>query len=351
MTLDQVQEILKKISKVRVAVYGDFCLDAYWILNPRGGEISVETGLRTEVAENQYYTLGGASNVVANLAALQPERIRAIGATGDDMFGRELRRQLDALRVDTSGLIMQKENFDTFVFVKKVLNGVEGPRVDLGYFNQRTTQTDEAILQQLQNALENNDAVIFNQQVEKSIQNEPFFTEVNRLFEKYCDRTVLLDSRHFGHRIKNVIRKLNGVEAARLCGVNTVWNGPVPLEDVKTYAKVLYHESGKPVFVTRSEQGIVVADNDGLHEIRGIQFEKPLDPVGAGDTALSALALCLGAGASAVPAAEFANLAAAVTVQKLFQTGTASGEEISELCRTWICLKLRRTTAFPAPLY
>jgi phosphoglycolate phosphatase-like HAD superfamily hydrolase len=45
----------------------------------------------------------------------------------------------------------------------------------------------------------------------------------------------------------------------------------------------------------------------------------------------SALALCLGAGVCPAEAAEFANFAAAVTVQKLFQTGTASGSEILEI--------------------
>ena len=65
-----------------------------------------------------------------------------------------------------------------------------------------------------------------------------------------------------------------------------------------------------------------------MHEIPGIQLLKKLDPVGAGDTVTSALALCLGAGVPPAEAAEFANFAAAVTVQKLFQTGTANGEEI-----------------------
>jgi phosphoglycolate phosphatase-like HAD superfamily hydrolase len=62
--------------------------------------------------------------------------------------------------------------------------------------------------------------------------------------------------------------------------------------------------------------------------VPGIQLLKKLDTVGAGDTVTSALALCLGAGVRPVEAAEFANFAAAVTVQKLFQTGTASGPEI-----------------------
>jgi len=45
------------------------------------------------------------------------------------------------------------------------------------------------------------------------------------------------------------------------------------------------------------------------------------------------LALCLGAGIEAAEASELANFAAAVTVQKLFQTGTASGPEIFEVGR------------------
>ena len=56
--------------------------------------------------------------------------------------------------------------------------------------------------------------------------------------------------------------------------------------------------------------------------------------MGAGDTIISAAALCMGAGLGVYEAAQFANLAAAVTVQKRFQTGTASGNEILELCRT-----------------
>ena len=54
----------------------------------------------------------------------------------------------------------------------------------------------------------------------------------------------------------------------------------------------------------------------------------PVDIVGAGDSFLSACALALGAGAALGEAAALGNLASAVTIQKLGQTGTASAEEI-----------------------
>ena len=104
MNISQLKQILKKIKQVKVAVYGDFCLDAYWFLDPRGGEISAETGLHSQAVKKHYYTLGGASNVVANLAALEPAEIKVIGAIGNDIFGRELIRQFKGLGVDHESL-------------------------------------------------------------------------------------------------------------------------------------------------------------------------------------------------------------------------------------------------------
>jgi phosphoglycolate phosphatase-like HAD superfamily hydrolase len=101
--------------------------------------------------------------------------------------------------------------------------------------------------------------------------------------------------------------------------------------DARKYAEKLYQQFSKPVFLTRGSRGIITIDSEGYHEAPGIQLLKKLDIVGAGDTVTSALALCLGAGVSPAEAAEFANIAAAVTVQKLFQTGTASGPEILEI--------------------
>jgi sugar/nucleoside kinase (ribokinase family) len=114
-----VQDVLGKIGRVSVAVCGDFCLDAYWMLHPRGGEMSAETGLRAQAVGRQHYSPGGAANVVANMAALRPASIRALGVVGDDVFGRELLRQLHGLGVDTTGMIVQHGRFDTVTYGKR----------------------------------------------------------------------------------------------------------------------------------------------------------------------------------------------------------------------------------------
>ena len=48
MQSNRINEILEKIKSVKIAVYGDFCLDAYWLMDPDGSEVSVETGLKAE---------------------------------------------------------------------------------------------------------------------------------------------------------------------------------------------------------------------------------------------------------------------------------------------------------------
>lgn len=326
-----VQDLLDRIGGVKVAVYGDFALDAYWLLDPRGSEVSVETGLPAQAVREHYYTPGGASNVVANMMAVEPESVLAIGTVGDDIFGRELRRQLEGLRVDTSGLIVQGKDFDTITFAKRYLEGEEQPRIDFGYYNERSNDTEERLLRRLEEALDRYDALVFNQQVPGSLDNERFIRGAKDLFEKYDDRIVLLDSRHYGDRFDEVYRKTNAVEAARLNGAEAREEDVIDLEGVRGYGRNLHARSGQPVFITRGRRGMVVFDAAGIHEIPGIQLGGRLDPVGAGDTCTGALALSLAAGAEPRAAGEFANYAATVTVQKLFRTGTASGKEIREM--------------------
>jgi len=333
MKEQRISEILDRIRNVKVAVYGDFCIDAYWLLDPRGSEVSLETGLQAQAVGRHYYSLGGASNIVANLAALEPASIQVIGAVGDDIFGRELTRQLKELGADTSYLVVQKDNFDTVAFGKPYLESNELPRMDFGFFNKRTEQTDQALLKGIKNALKAADALIFNQQVPGSITNESFIDSANELFEKFSDKIVLLDSRHYGHKFIDIYRKTNDLEAAQLNNIDVKLDDVLTLTDVKKYAENLYRQFNKPVFLTRGSRGIITIDSDGYHEVSGIQLLKKLDIVGAGDTVTSALALCLGGGICPSEAAEFANIAAAVTVQKLFQTGTASGPEILEVAK------------------
>ncbi|KAA0991015.1 PfkB family carbohydrate kinase [Dyadobacter aurulentus] len=333
MDENSISIILKKISTVKIAVYGDFCLDAYWVMDERGSEVSIETGLWTEAVSTHYYTPGGAGNVVANLAALNPAGIRVIGTVGNDMQGRELSAQLTQLGADTAGLFVQEKDFTTYCYLKRIIDGKEQPRIDFGVFNKRSGETDELLLGALENALEECDALIFNQQVTGSINNESFIAAANRLFAKYSHKIVMLDSRHFNDRFENTFLKANDREIASLAGMHVTPDESITIKDVIKYGNQVFSKSRKPVFVTCGERGIIAFDKNRYSEVPGLQLKNKLDTVGAGDTAISAITLCVAAGVPPAQAAEFANFAAGVTVQKLFTTGTASPAEILEISK------------------
>ncbi len=85
-----LHEVVDRIKNVKIAIIGDFCLDAYWFVDESGSEISIETGKRTQPVRQQKYSLGGAGNVAANLAAMKVKEIRAFGVIGNDPFGAEM---------------------------------------------------------------------------------------------------------------------------------------------------------------------------------------------------------------------------------------------------------------------
>jgi rfaE bifunctional protein kinase chain/domain len=333
MKEDQIIDILKKINEVKIAVYGDFCLDAYWLMDPDGSEVSVETGLKAEAVLKHSYSPGGAGNIVSNLAALKPASMKVVGVIGNDIHGREMITQFRELGVDTDSLTIQKENFDTYTYTKKYYGEREDPRIDFGLKNKRSQETDAEILKNIKDVLENYDALIFNQQVPGSITNQSFIDEANKLFEEYDDKIVMLDSRHFNSLFRNVYRKANEIETAVLNNLDVKPGDFISLTDARKFGQNVFNQYKKPIFVTCGSRGIITVDSDGISEVPGIQLLKRLDTVGAGDTTISALTSCLAAGVPAKDAAAFANYAAAVTVQKLFTTGTATGEEIIALAK------------------
>lgn len=333
MNEKRILEILEKINSARIAVYGDFCLDAYWLMDPDGSEVSVETGLQAEAVARHSYSPGGAGNIVANLAALKPAEIKVVGVLGNDIHGRELNSQMQEMGVDTSLLTIQKDRFDTYTYTKKYYGEKEDPRIDFGLKNERSKETDTEILNNLRFVLENFDALIFNQQVPGSITNESFIEEANKLFEEFNNKIVVLDSRHFNAQFRNVYRKANEIETAVLNKLDKEPGDFISMADAKKYGTNVFNQYQKPIFVTCGSRGIITLDSTGINETPGVQLLKRLDTVGAGDTTISALTLCLAAGIQPSEAAKFANFAAAVTVQKLYTTGTASGEEIVALSK------------------
>lgn len=322
-----LQPMLARLDGVRIGVIGDYCLDAYWTLDRGAAEISVETGLPTRAVRRQRYGLGGAANVVSNLAALEPAAIRAVTVIGDDVFGHEMLRLLEALGVETCGVIVAERGWDTPVYAKSFLEGEEQERIDFGRFKTMTAELEQGLIEQLHAAAAQVDLLIVNQQLSHDFYTPGLIAAVNGLADRM---PVVFDTRDRLADFRGGTLKCNARELAAACGAKTGLEVELPIDEVREHARTFHARDPRTLLITRGAWGMYVYDGREDHAVPGIQHLAAIDPVGAGDAATAAFAACLAAGCSAWEAMNVANVAAAVTVRKVGETGTASRAEIAD---------------------
>lgn len=328
MSPTRLPSLLQSITRARVGVVGDFCVDVYHQIDADASEASLETGLPTHPVREQRHSLGGAGNVLANLRALGVTRLHAFGVIGPDPQGTELQRLLREAGADASGIIPQPQDWQTHSYLKPIHRQAELNRLDFGCFNRLASATCAAVLAALERALPELDALVINQQFERGLHTPEFQAGLNALLARHPRVIALVDCRHLAEAYPAALHKLNDLEAVRLAGGRAEPRTAIPRDHVVAAAQQLFRRWQRPVFVTRGAHGCLVADAAGVQEIPGLHLLKKTDSVGAGDSMVAGIAATLAAGGTAVEAATLGNFVAGVTVQKLHQTGTASPEEV-----------------------
>lgn len=328
MKIEQLQKILGDLSNVKIAVIGDFCLDAYWFIDEAMSEISVETNQATRPVREQRYSLGGAGNVTNNLAAMKIKDIRAFGVIGTDPFGAEMVRVMKATGIEPRNLLIQEDAWYTHAYAKPYLNDNELNRVDFGNYNVLSKETADRLIANLIKEIPEVDVVIINQQVPSGIHIDYFKKRLVEVIAQFPKKTFIVDSRNFNDFYTGAIRKMNDTEAANLCGMKKKPDEVVLYSEVVAAANELYKRYKKPLFITRGSKGSLTIDENGISETPGLMILSKVDTVGAGDSYLAGAASSLAAGYDMNVAAQIGSFVAGVTVQKLFQCGTATPEEI-----------------------
>lgn len=328
MKKEQLQKILNDISKVKIIVVGDFCLDSYWFIDEAMSEISIETNQVTRPVRTQRYSLGGAGNVTNNLAAMGVKDIRAFGVIGTDPFGAEMIRVMKQTGIKTNNMLIQEELWSTHTYSKPYIDDNELNRIDFGNYNVLSKETADLLIANLIKEIPEVDVVLINQQVPSGIHIPYFKQQLLGVIKKFPEKMFIVDSRNFNDFYDGTIRKMNDTEAARLCGLNKAPDEVVLYSEIVSCADQLYKRFGKPLFITRGKKGSLTISEKGISDISGLMIISRVDTVGAGDSYLAGAASALAAGYDMEVAAGIGTFVAGVTVQKLFQTGTATPEEI-----------------------
>jgi rfaE bifunctional protein kinase chain/domain len=331
MKTELLYEIINKISSAKIAVIGDFCLDAYWFVDESKSETSIETGHVTRPVRQQKYSLGGAGNVANNLAVLEVKEIRAFGVIGPDPFGPEIISLMKKAGINTDNILTQQKKWATHVYIKPYINNNEENRIDFGNFNKLSKETANLLINSLRNSVNEVDLVIINQQVLSGIHTDYFKKKLVEVINSFPKKIFIVDSRNYTDFYSGAYRKMNDTEASLLCGIKRKPDEIVPYSDVINAAKTLYHRYQKPLFITRGNRGSLTVNESGVTETLGLMIISKVDTVGAGDSYLAGAAATLAAGYPMEIAAEIGSYVAGVTVQKLFQTGTSSPSEILQI--------------------
>ena len=317
--MGNLKDYVARLGEVRVAVVGDFCLDAYWLAEMTRSELSRETPRFTLPVAEERYSPGAAGNVAANVRALGPETL-AVGVLGRDWRGEVLLEELRRLRVETRALPLCA-GWLTPAYIKPVRRGYEteqeDSRIDFSNASPLQGALEDAFLERVRALSRVVDGVCVQDQLACGVVTKRVREAVSGL-----GVLAVADSRFRVGEYRDVSVKPNELEAASAVGKDP---GAPPEE----LASALAEGIGGRVYLTVGKRGCIISEPGGAPVlVEGFPQEEPVDIVGAGDTFLAGLVSFLACGASPEEAASFANLCASVTVKKLGTTGTCSPGEL-----------------------
>ncbi|MDD3213763.1 MAG: PfkB family carbohydrate kinase [Eubacteriales bacterium] len=322
MKEERLSALLSRFRGLKIAVVGDLFLDRWYRIDPTLDEPSVETGLTAWQVVEKQASAGAAGTVLNNLHALGVGKLYAVGFTGDDGDGWQMRKLLADQGIDTEHVQIVPERM-TPCYLKPMFRREggweEGNRLDVKNRLRTPAWVEDKLNGSLEALAGTVDAMIVLDQpteTDTGAVTARVRDELAALGEAYPNLLIYADSRARISQFRNVMIKCNHLEVAQAVGED------VPLSEAMARLRAI---TRRPVIVTLGKDGIAVEDGVVVPAARQAG---PIDVCGAGDATTAALVSGLCAGATAAEAAELGNLCAGVTVRKLGTTGTATQEEL-----------------------
>lgn len=314
----RLASLLKDMRGRQVVVIGDCMLDRYLVGDT--DRISPEAPVPVVSVKERRLALGGAANVAANITALGG-KASLVGVIGQDRDGEALAALASAMGIATAGLLALPDR-PTTTKTRVVARGQQVVRIDeetdlplpAGPLQQVTTQALAAIA--------GADAVIFEDYNKgllvpaliraamgaASARGVPIVVDPKfHSFFEYAGATVFKPNR----------RELSQVMPG------------TDLGSAADLAAAVARLQVAHLLLTLGAGGMVLVSRDGgapPHLIASLAREV-FDVSGAGDTVTAWVAGALAGGATAIEAAEVANLAASVEVARA-GVATVSPEEV-----------------------
>lgn len=311
---------LERFTSARVLVVGDLILDRYvWGSAER---ISAEAPVPVVRVTREETRLGGAGAVVAMARALGA-RVTCFGVVGEDGAGAEFRRELEALELPADEVLTDPD-FPTTVKTRILARAQHVCRVDHDPDREVAPEVRRGLLERLRAQVSQAD-VLCIEDYNKGLLSAEL---LRALIEAGRDGgvAVLVDPwrhRDFGRYRGASLICPNRMEAAGAVGRPLETTAEVQAAS----AQLLEELDAEAVLVTLGSRGSALTERGGGFHLVPAEPRAVFDVTGAGDMTLAALAVSVAAGTPYLEAAQLANVAGGLKVEKL-GTAVVSREEL-----------------------
>ena len=317
-----VAEMAERIDGRTVVVLGDLMLDEFiWGDVSR---ISPEAPVPVVDIRRQSTHLGGAANVLANLAALGAKAC-VIGVVGDDDAANKVRSELRAQSaLQTNDLLITDKSRPTTIKTRIIAHSQMVVRADREHRAPVDAETERQIITAALSALANAHALVVSD-YDKGVITPRILSAV--LPAAYERMPVLIDPkiRNFDSYRPATLVTPNHHEALRMSNIEEDTDEGLLIAGRKIRERL----SCDSVLITRGARGMILFEGNGDPIHVNTAAREVYDVTGAGDTVIATLAAALAAGASMTNAALLANHAAGIVVGKV-GTATATIAEIQD---------------------
>jgi D-beta-D-heptose 7-phosphate kinase/D-beta-D-heptose 1-phosphate adenosyltransferase len=322
LTLNNIraEEILTNARRSHIAVLGDVMLDEFiWGEVTR---ISPEAPVPVVNIQRESTRLGGAANVLANIAALGATA-RVVGVVGNDPAAEKLRTALrdQGSKQGEESLIVDEQR-PTTIKTRIIAHNQMVVRADREHRAQVNGSVEGRIIEVMKEVLAHADALVISD-YDKGVVTPRVLGEILPL--AYQRIPVLVDPkiRNFDSYRPATVVTPNHHEALRLTNSEEDTDEGLKI----AAAKIRRRLACDAVLITRGDRGMMLVQGDSDPVCIGTAAREVFDVTGAGDTVIATLATAMAAGASMKEAAVLANHAAGIVVGKL-GTATATSQEV-----------------------
>ncbi|MCC6127957.1 MAG: D-glycero-beta-D-manno-heptose-7-phosphate kinase [Chlamydiae bacterium] len=305
--MSRLASAFRHFHRFTALVIGDFFFDTY--ITGRVKRISPEAPVPVLEVIKEESRPGGAGNVVLNLIALGAH-VFAIGRVGRDREGDLLKERLQKEGVDTSALLTSPL-YRTPVKKRLIADSQQLLRVDFEEIEPLDNALEEEILACLPSYIARSQVVAISDYA-KGFLSKRLLAAIIEIARRE-KVPVIVDPKG------SDFSKYRGASVLKpnLSEAHTAAKMPfsASLDDV---AKHLIEVSQVDLLlITRSEAGMSLFEQNGERTDFPVQVKEVKDVTGAGDTVLSCICLALANGLDMHLAAELANLAACISIERL----------------------------------